>query len=467
MAAAVFRSTFGFVSNLFTRTHASQSGIADVEPRGKKRKQVDSDSDDDVGHYSDDNFSRSAKRPRLFKGRPDSVPYSHNVTSDASSLPFPHQQSGHSSKADRDRSLMPPPTTPIGKPQRPKEDDAISFVSMNTAKRRIADMDEDQIEAARRHAAAIRIPEDSGIWSGTEQDLFYHLAYRGFEPLLPQNWMIDFDTLPLSVFAHEASTDLPLIHSNRDNQFRAAHALRNLLEAGHDVRDRTHVSPGLRREKILERVIKRYLTWALADVGLRCRSDTEFLPSHIILTHKKGRSTLETLQNMATKLHKLADRHRQARSVYKSVEIDPSTTPLVGPDADQEYDDSCPTIIGLVLISSVVVVVTLNPLGEQDLGYPATDAPKTTALPYHSTSSRQAQGNTLRTMINLDFSKSDQDVWNALGLAIVAMSIRKEALKSNVPQNLDEGWDAASFVTSRYGDDDLTSRIGDMDDPDL
>lgn len=328
-------------------------------------------------------------------------------------------------------------------------------------------MDEDQIEAARRHAAAIRIPEDSGIWSETEQDLFYHLAYRGFEPLLPQNWMIDFDTLPLSVFAHEASTDLPLIHSNRDNQFRAAHALRNLLEAGHDVRDRTHVSPGLRREKILERVVKRYLTWALADVGLRCRSDTEFLPSHIILTHKKGRSTLETLQNMATKLHKLADRHRQARRVYKSVEIDPSTTPLVRPHPDPEYDDSCPTIIGLVLVSSVVVVVTLNPLGEQDLGYPATEAPNTTALPYTSTSSRQAQGSTLRTMINLDFSKSDQDVWNALGLAIVAISIRKEALKSNVPQALDEGWDAASFVTSRYGDDDLTSRIGDIDDPDL
>ncbi|RVX74220.1 hypothetical protein B0A52_02052 [Exophiala mesophila] len=466
MAATVLRSTFGFVSKLFNRTDAAQSRTAEVKPRGKKRKQVESESENEDPHDGDNNLPRSAKRPRLFKGRPDSVPYSLDTASDTITLAFPHQPFGHTSKADRDRSLMPPPTTPFGQPQRPKEDDAISFNSMNMTKRRIADMDEDQIEAARRHAAAIRIPEDSGVWSDAEQDLYYHLGYRGFEPLLPQSWMIDFDTLPLSVFAHEASTDLPLIHSNRDNHFRAAHALRNLLEAGHDVRDRTHVSPGLRRERILERVVNRYLTWALADIGLRPRSDPDFLPTHIVLAHRKGRSTLETLQKMTIKLHRLADRHRQARTVYKSVEIDPSTTPFVDTHVDEEYKD-CPTMIGLVIVSSVVVVVTLNHLGDHDQEHPTTIGLKETALKNSSTTFAQTQPGTLRTMINLDFSKSDQDVWNSLGVAIVAMSIRKEALKSNVPQILDDGWDAASFVTSRYGDDDMTSRLGDIDDPDL
>ena len=338
------------------------------------------------------------------------------------------------------------------------------------------DLDKDAMEEARRHAAAVTLPANSGIWSQTERELFFHMAYRGFEPLLPQNWMIDFDTLPISVFAHENSTDPPLIQNTRDNQFRAGHALRRLFEAGHDARDRSHVSPGVRRERKLEKSVKRYLYWALTDVGLRPTSKTNYVPVHVVVARKKGRSTLQTLEEVATKLQKLSDQLQRAQNIHTSIET--LTTNSTDADETRVADDdaSTPSLIGLVMISSVLVVVTLSPFA------PATPEKSNEQMASPPLSDPSSQGSTtvnpdrLRIIAELDFSQKDQDVWNALGVAIVAMQIRREALKMNRGYNQDDlsamDWDGISMAGSRLEDDlEGTSNLSRLqlndDDPDL
>lgn len=465
MATSLFRSTLGFVSNIFSFRKSSEqsptasTGSAKPVFQPKKRKAADNSDDED-------DYTPSSKRRRLYKGRPDFIPYSNeDDPSHFSPSTFPRQSATALAKAERDRALMPPPATPVqgsnhaDTSYQPRDDDSISLTTTAMNKRRVEDMDEEQMEAARRHAAAIQLPADSGTWSLAEQELFFCLAKRGFQPLLPQNWMIDFDTLPLSIFAHEDSIDPPLIQNMRDNQFRAAHALRRLLEAGHDVRDRTHVSPGVRRERILERIVKRYLHWALTDVGLRPNSLSNFLPTHVIVTHRKGRSTFQTLEEMASKLHNLAERHRKTAKIYPTIE--PHESQLVFSSQPDPIPDTgeIPTLFGLVLISSVLAIVTLSPF--------TAEKTVTASASGSQFSSPAVFNDCLRTIVDLDFSQKDQDVWNSLGVAIVAMQIRNEALKANTVDMTDDAWDGASIVTSRYGEDDMESRIGDVADPDL
>lgn len=467
MATSLIRSTLGFVSHIFSFGNASErastASTVLVNSGSQQRKRKAADESDD-----EDDYTPSTKRRRLHKGRPDFIPYRNE--DDPSSFttspsPFPRQSATALAKAERDRVLMPPPATPTqdadqsDDTHQPRDDDAISFIATDMTKRRVEDMDEEQMETARRHAAAIQLPADSGTWSEAEQELFFRLARRGFQPLLPQSWMIDFDTLPLSIFANEDPLDPPLIQNMRDNQFRAAHALRRLLEAGHDVRDRTHVSPGVRRERILERNVKRYLHWALTDVGLRPKSLSNYLPTHVIVTHRKGRSTFQTLEDMANKLHNLAERHRNRAKVYPTIE--PHEAQLILSSELDTFQNSpeIPTLFGLVFISSVLAIMTLSPFtaGSEM----AAKSPDSNFL------SPSMSNDCLRTIVDLDFSQRDQDVWNSLGVAIVAMQIRNEALKVNASDMTNDAWDGASIITSRYGEDDMESLVGNVADPDL
>ncbi|KAL2438354.1 hypothetical protein ABEF95_007557 [Exophiala dermatitidis] len=396
-------------------------------------------------------------------------------------------------RSEIDRILMPPPATPrrvanlrtrprresIPKPDMAwRENDAVSISSSVVTRRRTEGMDDHSMEEARRHAAAIRLPPNSGIWSQAERELFFHLAYRGFEPLLPENWMLDFDTLPISLFAQGDDKDTPLIHNVRGNQFRACRALRQLFEAGHDVRDRTHVSPGAKREKILERVLIRYLHWALADVGLRS-SNSNYVPVHMIITKRGGRSTLETLEEVATKLHGLSQRHRQPVVAQPSIEVDNQSIA----DVDQtrvvvDDDETLPTLFGMVIISSVIAIVTLSPFSPIPSQSPirqTASPPDSDPGPNSSSHLPDFNPDRLRIIAELDFSQKDQDVWNALGVAIVAMQIRREALKANLgvshhdPEAL--GDESMSIDGSMLDGLDETfgsfSRLDMEDDPDL
>ncbi|KAK6381347.1 hypothetical protein LTS17_004404 [Exophiala oligosperma] len=453
-----------------------------ISSSNKKRKAVDDEIDEPVrkrvltatgnsdAHCSEEAVNSPVKS---FQASPQ-------ISNDRVLMPPPRAHAGHKSKIPQNPLIT--SITPAIRPTvRDDDDDGASLTSL--AKGRAEDMDEGVMEERRRYIASIQLPPNSGIWSQTEKDLFFHLAYRGFEPLLPQSWMLDFGTLPISVFAHENTTVAPLIHHIRDKQFRAARALRQLFEAGHEARDRSYVSPGAQREKMLERALKRYLYWALTDMGLRPKSDPNYIPVHTLTRRRRGRTTFQTLEHMAQKLQRLSERHHHARNVQPSIEL--HSLSLADDDNTRimEDDDSLPTLIGLVLISSVVAVVTLSPYVQskttqspsirQTVSPPFSDRDAQTGPPLSSSEATDR----LRIVAEFDFSLKDQDVWNALGVAIVAMQIRKEALRANSSFVYDDmemlGSEVGSIAGSRLSVDleslyeGSTTRSVLEDDPDL
>jgi hypothetical protein len=76
---------------------------------------------------------------------------------------------------------------------------------------------DDSVERERRWTAAVNITK--GNWGEAEQDLYLRMAMRGFEPIIPGNWRIDFPTLPMSLFAKVGSPE-PYIHSVNVKEFR-------------------------------------------------------------------------------------------------------------------------------------------------------------------------------------------------------------------------------------------------------
>jgi hypothetical protein len=209
----------------------------------------------------------------------------------------------------------------------------------------------------------------------------------------------------------------------------------------------------------LERAVKRYLYWAVTDVGLRPTSNTTYIPIHAVVTRRNGRSTLQTLEEIALKLHKLYERHQRAQNIRTSIEtqdVDSFATDTDETRIDPD-DESLPTIIGLVIISSVLAIVTLSPFAHTTTTLspppPPQLHPTASLTPPCSDPDLAKEAATpqppfnperLRIIAELDFSQRDQDVWNALGVAIVAMQIRKEAVQAN--QGLQSRVDAAERV---------------------
>ena len=72
------------------------------------------------------------------------------------------------------------------------------------------------LEKAKRLATAVSLPD---TWSKAEKELFFRLAMRGFEPLLPRHWQLDFSTLPQTLFPILPDRKGPLIRPFRESDF--------------------------------------------------------------------------------------------------------------------------------------------------------------------------------------------------------------------------------------------------------
>lgn len=260
-----------------------------------------------------------------------------------------------------------------------------------------------------RYQAAMTLPENSGIWAEAERDLFFRLALRGFEPLLPQHWMLDFPTYPLSLYSGENSPP-PLLQSLSGNDFRATHALKDLNSIGGRIRDRAILPTPLRPEPIISTSVTAYIDWALQDASMHPSQRPSALPVHMISTLSKNQSTHAAINALTAQLHRLAAHHRCRGNIAQSVErdvtpaSDASAATYVLSDSD---DDALPILTGLLICSSLVVVVTMN----------------AHAVPSSGEAGDEESG--LRFIATFDFSVGGMDVWNALAVAIVGIHIRK------------------------------------------
>jgi len=427
---------------------------------------------------------------------------------------------------DTDRLLMPPPSLSPLKPS------AIGNIIRGNAGRSSIDFENDShlsqrhhltdefgneysMEKARRHAAATTLPPNSGVWEAGERDLFFHLSYRGFEPLFPENWMHDFETLPLSLYARKDDPE-PLIQNHKTPQFRAIRETRDLLDLGKTVRDKVLASPGVKREAIIEKAVNKYISWALTDVGIKLPSSSKStkstskntIPIHVVVKLKSRQTTEGCLLDMKNKLHNLGARHRQARDIHSSIEHDHSA--YATPDIEDETriadpsEEDLPVLYGIMICRSILAIFTMNsqtPLPrymssayppsvrESDRNYrlsPATSESifgkaKETQSVTSTERNLQLKQSLLESMdddeveveegsasdprfiSDFDFSDPTKDVWNALVVAIVAMQIRKEMIASRTRKP--NAADAMERLTAEIEDASVTDRNED-DDPD-
>ena len=345
-------------------------------------------------------------------------------------------------KEAADRALMPPPATPTYKERKhtnstdPIDSDFLGYrysddqtdelsdeetFTSSTAIRKngpkeVVDFDE---QKALRYAEAITLPETGGTWAEAEKDLFYRLAFRGFEPLVPANWANDFKTLPSSLFSTDGG-DPPLIQSHLQREFRGIHALRSLFSMGMIIRDRALSRRKLRPEPVLGRTVRKYISWALADVGLHPQQRPNAIPVHTLVTMKQGETTQATITTISERLHKLAHRYRTVYGVRESIE--PTDSASVSSDRTSSEDSNLPILMGLMICSSLIAVVTLNPATQSTAQF------RNTAGTRQSLQAAKDESG-LRFIATFDFSDEGMDVWNALAIAICVMRIRKTMLE--------------------------------------
>jgi hypothetical protein len=346
-----------------------------------------------------------------------------------------------STKSRGDRQLMPPPsltkgsrsskitsTSQVRYPELPDldeedEENNLFLGEKSTSSNRPGsspiDLDSMSSDLKARYQAATALPENSGIWAEAERDLFFRLALRGFEPLLPPNWMLDFPTYPLTLYSNENSPP-PLLQSLCDNDFRATRALKDLNEMGKRVRDRAISS--LAPEPVIYSAVSAYIDWSLTDARMHPSQRPAALPVYVITSLQRNQTTHDALASMTAQLHDLAALHRARRGIRESVERD--RTPASDVSATHVLDsdaEDLPILTGMLICSSLVNVMTMNAH--------AVPADFSSADRMAGAKPNERDETGLRFIATFDFSESGMDVWNALAVAIVGMHIRKMMLK--------------------------------------
>ncbi|KAH2995257.1 hypothetical protein KXV25_006402 [Aspergillus fumigatus] len=253
-------------------------------------------------------------------------------------------------------------------------------------------------ERAKRWANAVNVPK--GLWSEVEKQLFYRIAMRGFEPLLPKQWHYDFSTLPNPLFAVSGENPASLINAIRGSEFYAIRSLSDLFSLGGYVRDCNLVHR--RPEPIKKRAISKYIRWAVYDAGLHVSS--EAIPLYTIGARKRRESTVNAVVKVNRRLQKLADRFRGAYGLASATKE--LGVPASRPKAKAPMP---PLLTGFVISGPVVAILTRNT--------------------YPSAANGQRGTEDSHFICQLDLSEQGQDVWNSLAVAISVMHIRNTMME--------------------------------------
>ncbi|GLA80577.1 hypothetical protein AtubIFM56815_001402 [Aspergillus tubingensis] len=250
------------------------------------------------------------------------------------------------------------------------------------------------VERAKRWASAINVPK--GLFNEEEKDLFFRLAMRGFEPVVPRSWRYDFPTLPESLYPRSSEeTDKPIIDVTRSSNLYAIKALTSLFAVGGRVRDCDilHQQP----EPLIKQAIQKYISWALFDVNLHTMKDA--LPVHVIYAQKKYEKTITAVRKMNTKLQKLTRQHQEDLGVANNTYTEKQMAEIL-------EVTKFPLLTGFIICGPIVAILT------------------------HSTDPREI-GNGQedgRFISQFDLSERGQDVWNSLAIAITVMHVRRTML---------------------------------------
>ncbi|KAJ4296867.1 hypothetical protein N0V90_006915 [Kalmusia sp. IMI 367209] len=232
-------------------------------------------------------------------------------------------------------------------------------------------------------------------WSEDAVFMFQKLNMRGFEPLLPDGWVNDFETLPVDLFT--ANENKAFIKADVGSDFRAQHALDRLFMLGGLARDAVLTNaPSRTAERHINQAVKKYGRWAMQDVGMRHVWNN--LSLFDVVSCDKNTPSYIAEQKMIRKLRKL---HEQWSEAFQS-----------GGKADLVAAPEPPTLYGVIASHTVMAFVS-----------------------YVLPTDPNPQGS-LRTIAIFDFGQEGYDVWNSLAIAIFVIHCRNrmKQLKEFLPE---------------------------------
>ncbi|KAI9826087.1 MAG: hypothetical protein M1832_000536 [Thelocarpon impressellum] len=269
-----------------------------------------------------------------------------------------------------------------------------------------------EAERRKRHEALRQIAD--GDWTEAEVALYRRLTMRGFEPLLPRHWMMDYKTMPDVLFGGPA--EQTFLNAASRNDFRAQKALSGLLALGASVRSMR--ASGKTPEALIKRAMEQYIRWSERD-GQYGKKD--FIPLITIaappptakpLPPKALADVLEAA--ISRKLSLLAARHRAALMIPSPSEPGTpaaQTSSRASTPSETTFVRPPPTLYGILISRSVVALVT-------------ADAARLESP--------------MRTMALLDFFEAGQDVWNAFAVALLVVGVRDRLRAEDVEGRLGE-----------------------------
>ncbi|KAJ8118741.1 hypothetical protein OPT61_g350 [Boeremia exigua] len=230
--------------------------------------------------------------------------------------------------------------------------------------------------------------------------LFQKINMRGYEPIMPIEWLDDLPSLPADLFTERV--DKPFIKPALGTHYHAQLALSSLLDLGAFVRDSIITrAPKRRPQYHVKRALARYTSWAMKDGGVDSIWST--LPLFEIVTVSKNVSS--TVLESRT-LAKLGDLHERWQHTLASR----GTTQSFGSSSSTSLE--APTLYGVSASHTIMAFVSYHPPSKEN----------------------RIPG--LRLIAMFDFGKEGFDVWNALAAAIFVVHCRNRMmeLKEYLPE---------------------------------
>ncbi|EKG13482.1 hypothetical protein MPH_09350 [Macrophomina phaseolina MS6] len=241
-------------------------------------------------------------------------------------------------------------------------------------------------------------------WAEDPIRVYLKLTMRGWEPLFPKTWRIEFDSFPRVLFTNKWEDEY--IHSLTDNQFRAMRAFRSLVMVGSRARDATlrdvNTPPRRQPQELIARELKNYIKWAFADAGV-----TDITPTLAVISGREDVDPEVLQRKMVTRLTKL--KQEWLNNIAITQDTDADGTPI-------QVDEVCepPTIYGIIISHLMVCLVALE---DEDNG---AAEPRIHAFSWNS------------------MAKPAYDVWNTITMAIMVMHCRNTMLSlKNIMNDFD------------------------------
>ncbi|KAF2855689.1 hypothetical protein T440DRAFT_551053 [Plenodomus tracheiphilus IPT5] len=247
----------------------------------------------------------------------------------------------------------------------------------------------DPDEERHRRARQGRELRDAG-WTEDAVFLFQKLRMRGFEPLLPIDWLYDFETVPEDLFT--ANIDKAFIKPAEGSDYHAQRALTSLFDLGGRVRDAWHTRAHVRTPAYhIERAINNFTRWAMKDGGV----DTIWSGLPLFETVAFGRN-VDTAIGEREMLRKLGQLHENWSQALHTETAGSCLSPT-GPEV--------PALYGVTASHTIMAFTSYAPPSEEN------PTPQ------------------LRLIAIFDFGKDGYDVWNSLAIAIFIVHCRNRMMQ--------------------------------------